>query len=469
MAKHSHLTQMQECQKFLSVVDERFDAYKKNNVGLMLFRDAMAGLIVALVAIPLGIGFSIASGMRPENGIIAGAIAGIIGGFLGGSKFQVYGPTAAFIPIISGIIHRFDVPFLILASIIAGIIVVLMGIFRLGRFFNFVPHSIIVGFTIGIAATITISQIPNILGETGSIGFHVFEKLQHFPDMLKNAHGHALLLGMLTIFLITNLSKISIYVPAALIAMLVCTFVANNIWHEHLIPLVYTQYGDIGQNLFAITPPSLGSFTLTDLIVPVLSITFIAALESLLSARMADRLGNNHTPFDPDKELFGQGVVNCVVPILNGFPCTGALARTATNIKVGAVSPMSSILKGTSVIVLMVFCASYLSSVPMAFVGGLLLFVASNMVKIHEVKIVLKEGKFHTSLMVYTAVATIVTDLAIAVVSATALYHSLKYLLGKFAPGLAIASYEHALGASSVAKSQLPAKQCPNCGYQLAE
>lgn len=468
MTRHHDLPWGQEVRRFFLFWDERFEAYEKSSKWPCLFRDATAALVVALIAIPLGIGFSIASGMRPEQGIIAGAMAGLFGGIFGGSKYQVYGPTAALIPIISGIVQQYDVPFLIFVSLIAGLAVILMGVFRLGKYFAYVPHSIIVGFTIGIAVTIALSQVPNILGETNSVGRHFIEKISHIPEMFVNAHAHALVLAIFSFFFIRQLNKVSVYIPAALIAMILCTLMANQVWHDHLIPLVSTQYGDISKNLFAFTPPSLGRFGIVDVFVPVMSIAFIAALESLLSSRMADRLAENKTSYNPNKELFGQGLVNIFVPLINGFPCTGALARTATNIKLGAVSPMSSIIKGLAVIALMFFCASHLSSVPMCFVGGLLIYVASNMVKPHELKLVLKSGKLHIFLMCYTAIMTLMTDLAIAVVSATVCYYVLKILADRKVLRIRIESYEHALGAVPITESSsgLLLPKCPNCGHQ---
>lgn len=423
-------TWSQEMISFFTVWDQRFEDYRSGNPAALLWRDVLAGIVVALVAIPLGIGFSVASGLRPEMGIVAGAVAGLLGGLLGGSKYQVYGPTAAFIPIISAIVTNFDVPFMILSSVVAGVIIAVLGVFRLGRYFALVPHSIVVGFTIGIALMIAISQAPNILGETGNIGHKTIEKLFHIPDMFEDAHAHAFLLAIFTFFIIRKLAKVSVFIPGALVAMLVCTYIANAVWHDHLIPLVATQYGSIGGHLFAVTLPSLGHFKLTDLLVPVSSIVIIGALESLLSSRMADRLANSRSPYSPDKELFAQGTVNILVPLLNGFPCTGALARTATNIKVGAVSPFASIFKALSVVALMIFFVSYLEMVPMACVGGVLLYVASNMVKKDEVQLVLRSGKLHTALMLYTAVMTLATDLCIAVVSATAAYY-LAQLFGR--------------------------------------
>ena len=472
MTRRPNLTWPQEILSFFSFWDERFEDYKKAPLASCLFRDATAGLVVALIAIPLGIGFSIASGMRPEQGIIAGAIAGLIGGVFGGSKYQVYGPTAAFIPVLLGIVTKFDVPFLILSGMIAGIIVMLMGFFRLGKYFAFVPHSVIVGFTIGIAITIIVSQMPNILGETNPAGQHLIDKVRHIPDMFQDAHAHALVLAVFTFFFIRVLNKISVLIPAALLAMVICTFVANQIWHDHLIPVVATQYGDIGKNMFAFTPPSLGRFEITDLLVPVITIAFIASLESLLSSRMADRLAGNHTPYSPNKELFGQGLANALVPLCNGFPITGALARTATNIKLGALSPMSSIFKGSCVILLMIFGTTYLSSVPMAFVGGLLVYVATNMVKAHEVRLVFKSGHLHAFLMVFTAFMTLVTDLALAVVSATVLYYTIKIFLEKHAPHVRFEHYDHALGTVPVLGPKYPLPElvkCPNCGFDIVD
>lgn len=423
--------------------DERFEDYHRKNWKSNLLRDATAGCVVALVAIPLGIGFSIASGMRPEQGIIAGAIAGIIGGIFGGSKYQVYGPTAAFIPVIGGIVHKFDVPFMLLASVLAGAIIVALGLLRLGRFFALVPYSVICGFTVGIAATIAVSQTPNVLGEVNPIGHSTLEKLTHVPDMFADVHAHALLLAIFTFFFVRTLNKISVLIPAALISLVISTVVANQIWNDHLIPVVATQYGDIGGHMFAVTMPSLGKFNIIDLLPATLSIVFIGALESLLSSRMADRLASNRTPYNPNKELFGQGLVNVIVPLLNGFPCTGALARTATNIKLGAVSPFASLFKGTAVILMMLFMAGYLSSVPMAYVGGLLMYVASNMVKRHELEVIYKSGKLHTFLMIYTAVMTVVTELCTAVLSACAIFYFVKFVLKIHWPHVDLDSHHH--------------------------
>lgn len=416
---------------FLTVFDERFEAYRTDAWPRALIRDILAALVVALIAIPLNIGIAIASGLRPEQGIIAGAFACILGGLLGGSKYQVYGPTAAFITVIAGIVHQFGTPFLLLASIVAGMFILLMGLIGWGKFFRLVPHSIIVGFTMGISATITISQLPDILGAHNlKISPHAIDKVMAFPALFQDANAHALFLALLTFLIVKYCYKISIYIPGPLIAITLGSYIATRVWHDNFIPLISTKYGDVGASLFHVTLPSLSGHPLWALIIPVISILFIAALESMLSSRMADRLADNGTPYNPDKELFGQGVVNMLVPLFNGFPCTGALARTAASIRVGAVSSLSAILQGCAVLGLMIFFSNSLSLLPMSCVGGLLIYVAMNMVKKEEVQLVFKSGFFQTFLMLYTAIVTILTDLLLAVVTASLLY----FFLHRFFP-----------------------------------
>lgn len=416
-------------QQFITIWDERFSAYQQQHYPRWkaILRDVIGGLVVALVAIPLSVGFAVASNMRPEQGIVAGILAAVIGALFGGSKYQVYGPTAALISVISSIVLQFDVPFLILATVIAGVLIVLSGILRLGRFFEYVPHSVIVGFTMGIAATIVITQLPEAFGIHGVAQSHLtIDRLQALPGFFVDANGHALVLAIITFFIIRKLSQISVFIPGPLIAIVAGSFIANNIWHENFVPLLSTKYGEMGGHLFNLALPGLGEHQWYELIVPVVSLYFIITLESLLSAKMADRLADNQQPFNADKELFGQGVANIITPLLNGLPTTGALARTATSIKVGAMSPLACLLNGTFMLLLTLFFAPFLSSLPMACMGGLLVYVAMNMVKKEELRHVYQTGWFHTIIMMFTAIMTICTDLMIAVISATALFYVLK-------------------------------------------
>jgi MFS superfamily sulfate permease-like transporter len=379
-----------------------------------------------MVAIPLAMGFAMASGLRPEQGIVGGAIAGAMGALFGGSKYQVYGPTAAYIPVIGGVMLKYDHSVLVLASLMAAGILVLMGLARAGRVVQKVPHSIVVGFTIGIAFTIAMSQIGEILGLKAKMGYGLFEKITVIAANISQINYWAIILGIAT-FVITKYGlKISPYLPAPLIALALTSVVAATVLSSAGFTLVKDKYGAIPTDFWVFTPPAAIQWNaafLGDLAYFVLAIVVVAAIESLLCSRMADRLaGNTGTPFNPNKELWGQGMVIGVVPLLNGFPHTGALARTATNIRLGAISPLAGMFKCVLKLLLAAYLATYLEMVPMTCIGGILLYVSTSMVKPSEVKEVMAMNRFQIFLMVYTAVMVAVTDFLTGVLSAIAIY-----------------------------------------------
>jgi sulfate permease, SulP family len=419
-------TFLQRLKYFLNPVDGRYEDLLSGDWRLRVFRDFAAGLVVAMIAIPLAMGFAMASGLRPEQGIVGGAIAGLIGALFGGSKYQVYGPTAAFIPVIQSIVKDHDYAFLILASVVAGIVLMAMGLARFGRLVAKVPHSIVVGFTIGIAITIALSQIGELLGLRAKLGYKFFDKLQGIVANIGELNLFALALGLITFVITKYLLKVSAYIPAPLIALGVCTAVSATVWANKGFILVRDKYGAIPTDFFVFTAPAAIQFTpgfLLDLAYFATAIIFVAAVESLLCSRMADRLAENKgQPFNPNKELWGQGIVNVVVPLLNGFPHTGALARTATNIRLGAVSPLAGIFKCFLKLGLAAYLATFLEMVPMACIGGILLYVAVGMVKPAEVREVLKHDRFHIALMLYTAVMVVLTDFLVGVLSAIVIY-----------------------------------------------
>ncbi len=405
--------------------DSRFDAYRESPLpAVPALRDLLAASVVVLIAIPVSMGYAIASGVRPEQGIIAGALAAMIGGVFGGSRYQILGPTAGLIPVIGEIVHRFDVPFLSLAGMIAGSLIMLGAISGMARMFHLVPYSIIVGFTLGIALIIGTSQIPNVIGTTQAPTHQPIERLGSIPAMIPEAHLQALALATFTFTVVAFLNRFSVFIPGALIAMVICTSITATIWDDRMIPLIATQFGDIGGRLFAFTPPSLGRFALIDLVVPVITLVMVASLESLLCASMADQLAESKKPCNLNKELVSLGIANILVPLFNGMPSAGAVSRTAANIQVGAVSPFAAIIKGMAVLVLLFCFATYLNAVPMSFIGGLLIFVATRMVTKAELARVNKEGRFHVFLMIYTAAMTLITNLLLAVVSATIIFHA---------------------------------------------
>lgn len=424
---------------FFTLFDARFEDLTRENWPKTVYRDFSAGLVVALTAIPMAMGFAMAMGLRPEQGIIAGAVACLVGRTFGGSKYQVYGPTAAFIPVIAALIHKYGEAsggtlsqahgFLVLTSIIAGIALMLSGLFGLGKLARFVPAPIVVGFTIGIAVTIALSNAGEALGLPTPPG-GLFTKLATLGRGLGQANLWALGLTLLTFGVTRRLLKVSIFIPAPLIALGVCSALVATVLSGAGVALVGDRYGHIPSHFFVFTPPSLPAPSLAvfaDLAYFVVAIVFVSGVESLLCSSMADRLANNKgTPFNPDKEFWGQGLVQIVTPLLNGFPCTGALARTATSIKTGAVTPLAGYFKGVLKLSMAYFLAPYLEHIPMACIAGILVWVASNMVKPAEIREVVAQGRFATAIMIYTAVMVPATDFLTGVLSALILYFVLR-------------------------------------------
>lgn len=436
---------------FFTFFDSRWEDLTKENWLKTIYRDFSAGLIVAMTAIPMAMGFAMAMGMRPEHGIIAGALACVIGRSFGGSKYQVYGPTAAFIPVIAALMTKYGPSgggtfesahgFLILVSIIAGLILVLMGVYGFGKYAKLVPNSIIVGFTIGIAVAIALTNLEDILGiesfamligqdENISGGFlnNVYSALHN----LNKLNIYSILLGVFTFVIIKVLLRISIFIPAPVIAIATATILSATVFANKGLVLVKDIYGSIPNNFFVFTAPSLPGFNgsvFLDILYFVGAIVFVSGVESILCSSMADKMAENKkTPFNPDKEFFGQGMVQILTPLVQGFPCTGALARTATSIKAGAKTPLAGYFKAILKLTMAYFLAQYLELIPMACIGGILVWVASNMIKLKEIKEIKHLGKFEFSMMAYTAVMVPLTDFLTGVLSALIIY----FIVNKF-------------------------------------
>lgn len=437
---------------FFTFFDTRWEDLNKNNWASVTYKDFSAGLIVAMTAIPMAMGFAIAMGMRPEHGIIAGALACIVGRTFGGSKYQVYGPTAAFIPIIAALIAKYSSPelggsfeqahgFLVLVSLISGFILVILGIFGAGKYAKLVPNSIIVGFTVGIAVAIAASNFKDILGlrsfETllGPASSTLYDKLTHLLQHLHQINVWAVFLGLSTFVITKLLLRISIYIPGPVIAISTATILSATLLSDKNIILVKDLYGSVPNNFFKLQLPYLPPFN-TSLFIDILyftvAIVFVSGVESILCSSMADKLaGNKKTPFNPDKEFFGQGMVQIITPLVQGFPCTGALARTATSIKAGATTPLAGYFKSILKLLMAYFLAQYLELIPMACIGGILVWVASNMIKVTEIREIKHLGKFEFSMMLYTAVMVPLTDFLTGVLSALVLYFFVKLSFGK--------------------------------------
>ena len=434
---------------FFTFFDSRWEDLTKENWVKTVYQDFSAGLIVAMTAIPMAMGFAMAMGMRPEHGIIAGALACVIGRTFGGSKYQVYGPTAAFIPVIAGLMTKYNPEgltfesahgFLVLVSIISGIILIVMGIFGVGKYAKLVPNSIIVGFTVGIALSIALTNFEDILGienfkeflgQDEDIKGGLMHNLSLALSNLNIINPWSIFLGLLTFVLAKYLLKISIYIPGPVIAMGTATLLSATVLADKNIILVRDLYGSIPNNFFKLKMPYLPEISggvIFDIIYFVFAIVFVSGVESILCSSMADRLAKNGgTPFNPDKEFFGQGLVQIITPLVQGFPCTGALARTATSIKAGAKTPLAGYFKAVLKLIMAYYLAQYLELVPMACIGGILVWVASNMIKPSEIKEIKGEGKFEFAMMVFTAIMVPLTDFLTGVLSALVIYFVVKY------------------------------------------
>jgi SulP family sulfate permease len=436
-------TLSQRLRSFFTLIDARYEDITPTTWKRVLWRDMSAGLVVGLTAIPMAMGFAMASGLEPEQGIIAGAMACLIGRTFGGSKYQVYGPTAAFIPVIAGLMHKYGAAsggtaaqahgFLVCASIVAGVFLMVAGLAGWGRYAKLVPPSVIVGFTVGIAITIAFSNGGEALGISTGGGFR--KTVVTVVEKFGTANYWSLLLALGTFYVTRRLLKFSIYIPAPLIALGLFTVVANTVLKEMNITLLKDRYGAIPSNFFQFTPPHMPAVTssvLFDLVYFAFAIFFVSAVESVLCSTMADRLAQNKgTPFEPNRELWGQGLVQIITPLINGFPCTGALARTATSIKAGAVSPLAGYFKFVFKLGIAWALAAQLEHVPMACIAGILLWVASNMIKVPEIKEVWATGKANALILVFTAVMVPMTDFLTGVLSALVLHHVVQRVLAR--------------------------------------
>lgn len=376
-------------------------------------KDLISGIIVGIVAIPLGMAFAIASGVKPEYGLYTTIVAGILISLLGGSKFQIGGPTGAFIPILFAIVMQYGYEKLLIAGFMAGIILLLMGLFKLGSVIKFIPRPVTIGFTSGIAVTIFTGQIANFLG---------LEHLKKHEDFLANMKELAAHLGATNLYSILTAAvcltcilltpRLLPKIPGSLIGLLISTIVAS-LFYPDKIATIASTYGDIPNRLPSIHFPELTIDTVLSLIKPAFIIAMLGGIESLLSAVVADGMsGSRH---NSNRELIGQGIANMITPLFGGIPATGAIARTATNIKNGARSPFSGIIHGIVVLLVLFLFAPYASNIPLASMAPILMVVAWNMSERKEFAHVLKTKTAESFVLLITFMLTVFTDLTTAV------------------------------------------------------
>ena len=390
-------------------VDERFQNYSWK----AFQKDLISGIIVGIIAIPLGMAFAIASGVKPEYGIYTTIIAGILISLFGGSKFQIGGPTGAFIPILFGIVMTYGYDNLLVAGFMAGIILVLMGVFKLGSLIKYIPRPVTIGFTTGIAITIFTGQMANFLGLTGIEKKESFlANMAEIIHQLNTVNILSVVTAIICLITIIITPKLFPKVPGALIGLLVSTIVAAFLYPGQ-VQTIGTAYGEISNSLPTISIPHVDFNIIQKLIGPAFVIALLGGIESLLSAVVAD--GMTNTRHNSNKELIGQGIANMVTPLFGGIPATGAIARTATNIKNGAVSPLSGVIHGIVVLLVLIIFAPYASHIPLASLAPVLMIVAWNMSERHIFSHILKTKTSDSLVLVVTFLLTVFVDLTTAV------------------------------------------------------
>ena len=376
-----------------------------------LLKDISAGVLVGIVALPLAIAFGIASGVSPEKGIITAIIAGFIISAFGGSKVQIGGPTGAFIIIVYGILQEYGMDGLLIATIIAGIILILMGIAKLGSVIKFIPYPVIVGFTSGIALIIFTTQIKDLFGlQISQVPTEFHLKWYAYLNALNTINLDSLFISAIALIIIILWPK-KFKVPGTLIAILITTLIVR--YFHFNVNTIGSIFGELPSNLPA---PKLIEFnlsTIRHLFVPASTIAILAAIESLLSAVVADgMIGSKHRS---NMELIAQGAANIITPLFGGIPATGAIARTATNIKNGGRTPIAGIVHALTLLLILLFFGKFATLIPMPTLAAVLVVVSYHMSEWRAFKSLLKTPKSDVIILISTFILTIFFDLTIAI------------------------------------------------------
>ncbi|SHF19660.1 sulfate permease, SulP family [Seinonella peptonophila] len=391
--------------------NQRFRKYSWSS----LQRDLLAGVIVGIVAIPLAMAFAIASGVKPEYGIYTTIVAGFLAALFGGSRFQVVGPTGAFVPMLFGIVMQYGYQQLLIAGCLAGVILIMMGLFRLGTWIQFIPRPVTIGFTAGIAVIIFFGQISAFLG------LDIQKQGQSFVTklliMINHAHTFdiwSLLTACICLTVILLLQHFWPKLPAPIIGLVLSASVAY-LFYPGKVSTIGSLFGGFPSSLPSFTWLPISIDNVINLLVPAMLIAFLGGIESLLSAHVADEMsGDKH---HSNRELIGQGIANVVTPFFGGIPATGAIARTATNIRSGAISPLSSMIHSLFVLCTLLFFAPFAVHVPLASMAPILMVVAWKMSERKKFQQLLQMKTSDSLVLCVTFLLTVLADLTIGVLA----------------------------------------------------
>lgn len=394
--------------KLISLLDDKENGFSKEQ----FFKDLIAGIIVAIIALPLSIALGISSGVSPEKGLITAIIAGFIISLLGGSRVQIGGPTGAFVVIVFGIIQNHGVDGLIIATFMAGIILVLFGLLRFGSLIKYIPYPITVGFTSGIAVTLFSTQVKDFLGlSMTKTPSEFIPKWEAYISHMNTTNLYTLAIGLLALIILIFWPKINKKIPGSLIALIVTTLV---VFIFNLpVATIGSQFGKISSNIPMPHIPNLNLNTLKALIGPAFTIALLGGIESLLSAVVSDgMIGDKH---NSNAELIAQGIANIGSSLFGGIPATGAIARTAANVKNGGRTPISGIVHSITLLLIMLVFMPLAKFIPLTTLSAILIIVSYNMSEWRTFKAILKAPKSDIAILLTTFFLTVLFDLVIAI------------------------------------------------------
>lgn len=394
--------------KLISLLDDKENGFSKEQ----FFKDLIAGIIVAIIALPLSIALGISSGVSPEKGLITAIIAGFIISLLGGSIVQIGGPTGAFVVIVFGIIQNHGVDGLIIATFMAGIILVLFGLLRFGSLIKYIPYPITVGFTSGIAVTLFSTQVKDFLGlSMTKTPSEFIPKWEAYISHMNTTNLYTLAIGLLALIILIFWPKINKKIPGSLIALIVTTLV---VFIFNLpVATIGSQFGKISSNIPMPHIPNLNLNTLKALIGPAFTIALLGGIESLLSAVVSDgMIGDKH---NSNAELIAQGIANMGSSLFGGIPATGAIARTAANVKNGGRTPISGIVHSITLLLIMLVFMPLAKFIPLTTLSAILIIVSYNMSEWRTFKAILKAPKSDIAILLTTFFLTVLFDLVIAI------------------------------------------------------
>lgn len=388
--------------------------YRNNEIsGDLMKNDIIAGFIVAIIALPLSIALAISSGVSPEKGLITAIFAGFMISFLGGSKVQIGGPTGAFVVIVYGIVKTYGIDGLIIATIMSGIILIIMGMLKMGNLIKYVPQTVTVGFTSGIAVTLLITQIKDLLGlNIKDVPAEALYKISAYIENINSFHLITFLIGLACILIMVYWPKVNKGVPASIIALVFATLVVK------IFSLNVDTIGSLYSNISSTIPmpsiPKINMDKIIQLIQPAITIAVLASIESLLSCVVADKMIDDK--HDSNSELVAQGFGNIASAIFGGIPATGAIARTAANVKNGGRSPISGIIHAITLLLIMILLMPLAKMIPMTVLSAILIIVSYNMGEWKEMKEMMSLPKIDVVVLLSTFILTIVFDLVIAII-----------------------------------------------------